>query len=113
MKRLMFVFLAILSATSGTVVAQPSQLYAVIFEVTLGTDGKVTDLKLARVIDPATGSLDSVNVTVPEIFVSAAREKMRLRTYPTDDLHFFTYFFYDPVRPNDATIDPKSELIGS
>jgi len=73
----------------------------------LGQDGKVDELKVAKVIDPSSGSTDPVAVTVPEAYVAAAREYLRMRTYPTDKTRFFTYLFYDPSRPTDAAFNPK------
>lgn len=90
-------------------VAQPgSGLYAVIFDVTVSSAGKVESLQVAKVIDPATHSTDAVAVPVPAEYIAAAKDYLSTRTYPTNPSHFNTWLFFDPSRPTKADIDPKS-----
>lgn len=100
----------ILLLISGALQAQapPAKLYAVVFEVTVNSFGKVDTLKVAKVIDPATGSTDAVDIAVPATYVQAAQKLYIERTYPANQKHFFTYAFYDPSRPGRADIDPKA-----
>lgn len=72
------IFAALLLVLSGFVHAQsappsPAKLYAVIFEVTVDSAGKVQTLKVAKVIDPATHTTDAVKVPVPDSYLSAAK----------------------------------------
>lgn len=98
---------ALAAVAPSAAVAETSHVYGVIFEVSLGQDGKVDELTVAKVIDPSSGSTDPVAVTVPEAYVAAAKEYLRMRTYPTDETRFFTYLFYDPSRPTAAAFEPK------
>ena len=86
----------------------PGKLYAVIFDVTVNSAGKVETLKVAKVIDPSTHSTDSVNVAVPDSYLSAAKALLIKTNYGPDPTHFNTWLFYDPARPNRADIDPQS-----
>ena len=106
-------YAAFLLMVSGLVYAQsappnPGKLYAVIFDVTVNSAGKVQTLKVAKVIDPSTHTTDSVNVAVPDSYLSAAKALLIKTNYSPDPTHFNTWLFYDPARPNRADIDPKS-----
>ena len=85
-----------------------SKLYAIIFDVTVNSLGVVTDLRVAKVIDPSTHSTDPVSVAVPDSYLKAARTFLMKRKYDPNPNHFNTYLFYDPARPTVADIDPKS-----
>jgi hypothetical protein len=84
------------------------KLYAVIFDVTVDSLGAVTDLRVAKVIDPSTRSTDAVKVDVPDSYLKAARTFLMKRKYDANPNHFNTYLFYDPSRPTVADIDPHS-----
>lgn len=86
----------------------PAKLYAVIFDVTVDSAGKVQTLKVAKVIDPSTHTTDAVNVAVPERYLSAAKALLIKTNYGPNPTHFNTYLFYDPAGPNRADIDPQS-----
>ena len=86
----------------------PGKLYAVIFDVTVNSAGKVETLKVAKVIDPSTHSTDAVNVAVPDSYLSAAKALLIKTNYGPDPTHFNTWLFYDLARPNRADIDPQS-----
>jgi hypothetical protein len=86
----------------------PSKLYAVIFDVTVNSAGKVQTLEVAKVIDPSTHSTDAVNVAVPDSYLTAAKALLIKTNYGPDPTHFNTWLFYDPARPNRADIDPES-----
>ena len=85
-----------------------SKLYAIIFDVTVNSLGVVTDLRVAKVIDPSTHSTDPVSVAVPDSYLKAARTFLMKRKYDPNPNPFNTYLFYDPARPTVADIDPKS-----
>ena len=87
---------------------KPVKLYAVIFDVTVNAAGVVESLKVAKVIDPRSGTTNAVEIAVPDRYVSAARAFLRKRNYGTDSPHFNTWLFYDPNRPDRADIDPES-----
>jgi hypothetical protein len=86
----------------------PSKLYAVIFDVTVNSAGKVQTLEVAKVIDPSTHSTDAANVAVPDSYLTAAKALLIKTNYGTNPTHFNTWLFYDPARPNRADIDPES-----
>jgi hypothetical protein len=83
------------------------KLYAVIFDVTVDSAGKIDSLKVAKVIDPGTRSTEAVAVAVPTSFITAARAFLSQRVYATNPKKFNTYLFFDPMRPTQADIDPK------
>ncbi|MFZ2449320.1 MAG: hypothetical protein WAW36_02225 [Methylovulum miyakonense] len=86
--------------------ASPGKLYAVIFEITVDSSGKMASLKISKVTDPATGTTTPVSITVPEGYLSAAKAFFLKRTYTNKPSKFYSYTFYDPAQPNRADIDP-------
>ena len=106
--RLMYAaFLLMVSCFAHSQSALP-KLYAVIFDVTVNSTGKVETLKVAKVIDPGTHTTDAVNVPVPDSYLTAAKALLMKTNYGPDPTHFNTWLFYDPARPNRADIDPQS-----
>ena len=105
-----FLYAAFLLMVLGVVHAQsaPPILYAVIFDVTVGSVGKLQTLKVAKVIDPSTHTTDAVKVPVPDSYLSAAKALLIKKNYGPNPAHFNTWLFYDPARPNRADIDPES-----
>ncbi len=100
-------FLLIVSSFAHSQSAPP-KLYAVIFDVTVNSAGRVETIKVAKVIDPSTHTTNAVNVAVPDVYLSAAKALLIKTNYGPDPTHFNTWLFYDPARPNRADIDPKS-----
>ena len=89
-------------------------LYAVVFGVVVNEKSQLTSFRVAKVTDPRSGSIDSVNVAIPESFIAAARKLSIAKNYPPQfengkPKEFFTYYFYDPVEPNRADIDPNTQ----
>jgi type II secretory pathway component PulC len=103
------VFAALLASATLAQSSAPAKLYAVVFQVTVNSSGKVDALEVSKVLDPSSGTTNAVNVPVPESYVAAAREFLSKRTYSADPPQFFTYTFYDPSRPSKADIDPQVE----
>lgn len=104
--------LCLMFIVGAVAVAQPAprlpHIYAVLFSVTTDALGRPVGLKVERVIDPlTTGTSEAVDLPVPDVFVAAAFEQMRDKSYKPDD-RFFTYQFYDPARPDRADIDPRN-----
>lgn len=85
-----------------------AKIYAVVFQVTVNSSGKVDTLRVAKVLDPSSGDTHSVDVTIPQSYVAAARAVLLKRTYATEPKQFFTYTFYDPSQPSRADIDPRT-----
>jgi hypothetical protein len=85
------------------------KIYAVIFDVTVDSSGKIDTMKVDKVIDPSKHSTDAVDVVVPSAFLSAARTFLSRRVYDTNPSHFSTYLFFDPQRPTKADIDPRND----
>ena len=80
--RLMYAaFLLMVSCFAHSQSALP-KLYAVIFDVTVNSTGKVETLKVAKVIDPGTHTTDAVNVPVPDSYLTAAKALL-ITTAPT------------------------------
>jgi hypothetical protein len=104
-----FVFLAITGLLQAQSLSPNSgKFYAVIFDVTVNSSGVVDTLKVAKVIDPSSGTTNAVQIKVPVSYVSAARSALMTHKYDPDPKHFSTYFFYDPARPTHADRDPRS-----
>jgi hypothetical protein len=107
MRALLLTLALILSSLPSPASAKAAHFYAVVFEATLGPDNRIDVLKVAKVIDPASGSTEAVTLAVPDSYVAAAREHLRQRTYPPQPGPFFTYLFYDPERPTDMEVGPR------
>lgn len=105
-----FLYTAFLLTALAVAHAQsaPPKLYAVIFDVTVNSAGKLETLKVAKVIDPSTHSTDAVKVGVPDSYLSAAKALLIKTNYGPDPTHFNSWLFYDPARPTRADIDPQS-----
>jgi hypothetical protein len=103
-----FLLMASGFAHSQSASPNPGKLYAVIFDVTVNSAGKVQTLEVAKVIDPSTHTTNAVNVAVPVVYLSAAKALLTKTNYGPDPTHFNTWLFYDPARPTRADIDPKS-----
>jgi hypothetical protein len=92
--------------------AQPptgtGKLYAVIFDVTVDSTGMVDTLKVAKVIDPSSGTTDEVRIDVPDSYLRAAGAWLMKRKYGAETPRFDTWLFFDPNRPDRADIDPES-----
>lgn len=86
-----------------------TKLYAVVFQATVNSMGKIDSLTVSKVIDPSSGTTNAVDVAVPQGYVVAARAFLSKRTYSTEPKQFFTYTFYDPSQPTRADIDPKAD----
>jgi hypothetical protein len=70
------IYAALLLMFFGVVQAQsappnPGKLYAIIFDITVISAGKVESIKVAKVIHPSTRSTDAMNVPVPDNYLSA------------------------------------------
>ena len=85
--------------------------FVVIYEVTVDAAGKVSTLKVDRVLDPslAKGPEDAINhpveMAIPEAYLAAVRAFLARRTYEAQPSRFFTYTVFDPSRPDDANPD--------
>ncbi len=114
MKRIAGIFLCLL-LTTGFAAARapaPAKLYAVVYSVVADAKGKVVQVRLQKVVDPASGKADAVEIKVPGAFTSAVRKTLARRTYSGDGKEFFTYFFYDPAQPGRIDIDPAAPKPG-
>jgi hypothetical protein len=82
------------------------RVYSVIFEVSEDDQGKVTDVTVAKVIDPMSGSTKPVQVSVSETYLASARAEARRSAGETSKPHYFTYFYYDPRLPDRLDVLP-------
>lgn len=92
---------------------KPGQrFYAVVFGVTFAANGDVKTLRLLKVVDPRAGNADAPNVKIPDEFTAAvgkmlATPRYRPRPENVKPDEVYTYFFFDPARPNRADLDPR------
>lgn len=114
MKQLAMIFLSIAFVAFASVdtSATSPKLYAVIFGVTISETGELVSLRLDKVIDPETRSTAAADVSVPESYVSAARELVLAKRYEPKlkdgkPVEFFTWFYFDPERPTLADISTE------
>jgi hypothetical protein len=89
-------YAAILLVVSGFASARsappnPGKIYAVIFDVAVNPAGKVDTLKVAKVIDPSTHSMDAVIVAGPDSYLSAAKTLLIKTNCDPDPTHFNTW----------------------
>ena len=73
----------------------------------MAPDKTVSKVRLAKVIDALSGSTAAVEVPIPADYQRAAEVKLRHHGYEPklqdgQPVEFFTYFYYDPARPNDV-----------
>lgn len=92
--------------------AAPKVIYAVVFGVVFESNGDVKSLRLVKVVEPRKGNADAPDVKVPDAYVESVRKMLASPRYkPRPDAikpeEVFTYFFFDPDRPNRADIDPR------
>jgi hypothetical protein len=103
-------FFAALPGLSGAAWASDKH-FVVIYEVTVDAEGKVSTLKVERVLDPslAQGPEDAINhpvdMVIPETYLAAVRAFLGRRTYQAQPSRFFTYTIFDPSRPDEANPD--------
>lgn len=86
------------------VTGKAKKLYSVIFGILVELNGTVRSVRVARVTDPASGSVAPVDVSVPAVYVEAAKKFILDKGYsPKLDngkpVEFYTYFFFDPAKP--------------
>ncbi|HEX5220675.1 MAG TPA: hypothetical protein VFZ59_13975 [Verrucomicrobiae bacterium] len=91
------------------------KIYSVIFGVTATTNSSAPAVRLAKVIDPKSGTTDAVKVDVPDAFIKAAKEKIEAKKYEPKlkdgkPAEFFTYFFYVPGHSNIVVVDLDKPL---
>jgi hypothetical protein len=111
---------AIASASAQTVrerlkTESDFRIYSVIFGVTAGTNSTVPKVRVAKVIDPKSGTTDPVKVDVPDAYIKAAKKKIEAKHYEPQlkdgqPVEFFTYFFYVPERSNVVVVDLDKPL---
>jgi hypothetical protein len=116
--RLMLAFLSLLFAAPA--VAQPPdssghKLYVVLYEVTVDQSGRLSALKVDKVLDPslATSPDDAMNhpvdIALPETYLAAVRAFLGRRDHRGGPNPFFTYTFFDPSRPDRADLEPDAQ----
>lgn len=84
---------------SSPVVAKPT-MYSVIFEVQVDDLGELSDLKVAKVIDPMSGSASPVNVDVPQVYIDAVRKRILSNPKEPGARTYFTYSYFRPALPD-------------
>lgn len=115
-----FIFISCIVFCSSTFAGSRSKVsspdfYGVIFGITLDKTGDLVGLRVTRVMDPREGPKSDVKLKVPKVFVKKAREQIIKNAYKPKivdgkPIEFFTYFIYDPDRPDRIDIDPRKEF---
>jgi hypothetical protein len=87
--------------------------YVVIYEVVVDGQGKVSSLKVDKVLDPslATSPEDAINhpveMDLPDAYLVAVRAFLDRRGYEPGRDKFYTYTFFDPSRPQEPDPGPN------
>ncbi|OHX34732.1 hypothetical protein BJL95_02630 [Methylomonas sp. LWB] len=100
------------SNSPSYVTGKAKKLYSVIFGIVVEVNGSVRSVRVARVTDPISGGVAPVDVSVPPVYVDAAKKFILDKGYsPKLDngkpVEFYTYFFYDPANPNVLITETK------
>ena len=83
-------------------------IYGVIMEIAVGADGRMTDMKVSRVIAIASESAGEISTPLPDVFLASGRqrlEKVRFKEEPP----VYRFFVFDPSEPARADIGPPPE----
>jgi len=88
------------------------QAFAVIFGITIDSNGKLSNLRIAKVINASSGSQESVDIKVSKEYFENARIKIENMKYGSSlengkPKEFFTYFYLDLERPTVVIDDVK------
>lgn len=83
---------------------KPQKLYAVIFGISIGEKGELLNVRIAKTTDVYSKSTEAVKMEIPKIYFEKAKEKIRSHGYEPSfengkPKEFFTYFYFDPGRP--------------
>lgn len=105
MRKFMPAFILAALATAAPAAVPQTKLYAVLFEVAHNERGQLTEFKVNRVIDPASGKTDAVKLDVPQTFVDGARSRSLNAQAAGKADHYFTYYILDPKRPTNLFIE--------
>lgn len=92
--------------------AMTKVIYLAVFGVTFDEKADVKELRLIKVVEPRKGNADAPDVRIPDAYIASVRKMLASPRYkPRPDAirpeEVFTYFFFDPERPNRADIDPR------
>lgn len=90
------------------------QVYAVIFGIIIDENGKLSNLRISKVINASSGSQESVNIKVSKEYFENAKIKIENKQYEPSiengkPKEFFTYFYLDLERPT-VVIDDVKQL---
>jgi hypothetical protein len=88
--------------------AAKPHLYGVVFALTTGEGGKLASVDVVKVFDPASGTTDPVHLRLPDEYIEAAHAFFRKKDYRKAPQHFYSYTWYDPMRPRRADIEYTS-----
>lgn len=83
---------------------RPGKVFAAVFGVTADARGHVTSSRLARMIDPATGSPAAINFDPPQAYLSVVKASIAATKYRrlNGAKEFFVVFYFDPLHPERA-----------
>lgn len=114
---ILLLFLNTLDATEQTLPTYTTgtspKLFAVIFGITINSDKSIENIRINRVIDPSSGSPDAIDLPVPQIYIESAKMHIKAQNYEPQiengkAKEFFTYFFFDPERPEIVITEIKN-----
>ncbi len=92
--------------------AMTKVIYLAVFGVVFDEKADVKSLRLVKVVEPRKGNADAPDVKIPDAYIESVRKMLASpRFKPRPDAikpdEVFTYFFFDPDRPNRADLDPR------
>jgi hypothetical protein len=111
---------ASIAASSGQTVRERLKdsdfhAYTVIFGLTVDSKSKILTFHVSKVTDPKSGTIQAVEIRVPQSFIDAARKKAATKHYDQklkdgNPVEFFTYYFYTPSHPTTVITDLDKSL---
>ncbi|MFK5922873.1 MAG: hypothetical protein QM496_11895 [Verrucomicrobiota bacterium] len=86
-------------------------IYTVVFGITVVTKGKFDSFSISKIVDPKSGTTDSVKIPISKQFVAATRKKLiEMKVYEPrlkdgKPVEFYTYVYYSPDYPKVVIMD--------
>jgi len=84
---------------------RPGKVFGVVVGLKVDERRRVTSVRVAQMLDPASASTEPAQFTPPSVYVEAVERRfssMRLESPRDDDAEFYVVLFYDPLQPGEA-----------
>jgi len=90
------------------------KFYGVVFGIVIDKNGDLHNLRIVKVLDPACKGCDLSDMKVSQEFFDNVQQHVRTKGYKPEiengiAKEFYTYFIYDPMRPERIDLDPNNE----